>query len=314
MFQVLTTAILVGLAGPAHDDDPGEALAPELLALFDYDRGADLDLREEEIESFDGFDRIDLSFASPFESASKEAGERVPAYLYQPHSDGPWAGMLLMHGMPGDRSDGRGLAEGYVRSGCLVLAISAPWARSVPMDPMTMTAKDRENQIQLIQDLRRGVDLLRSFPEVDSERLAYLGVSYGGAMGGLLAGVERRIEAYALVVGDGGLVAHMTSPGDEIPPEDVTEEEWLAWVEAMAPIEPIRFVAHARPAHLLFQNGKTDRLVPAADAEAYQAAASEPKTLMWYEGGHAVDGARLRDQALWFAERIGIDPTPFTGP
>ena len=81
----------------------------------------------------------------------------------------------------------------------------------------------------------------------------------------------------------------------------------------MQPIEPLRFVAHAVPSELLFQNGKTDQLVPAADAADYQAAGSEPKTILWYDGGHSIDGERLSDQALWFAERIGIDPTPLTG-
>ena len=33
-------------------------------------------------------------------------------------------------------------------------------------------------------------------------------------MGGLLAGVEDRLRAYVLQVGDGGLVTHMTGPED----------------------------------------------------------------------------------------------------
>jgi len=309
--HLLLTALL--LAPSAHQDDGaprGErsTLDPDLVALFDYDTDLELDIREEGVEPFAGYDRIDLSYASPM-------GGRVPAYLYVPQTDGPWAGMIVMHGMPGDRTNGAQMAVGYARGGALCLAISAPWARTLPMEPMTFTEKDRTNQIQLIQDLRRGVDLLLEFPEVDPERIGYVGGSYGGAMGGLLAGVEKRIKAYALVVGDGGLYAHMTSPGDEIPPEGVTLEEWKAWEAAMAPIEPLRFVAHAAPSELLFQNGKTDELVPAADAADYQAAGSEPKTILWYEGGHSIDAERLRDQSLWFAERIGIDPAAFqAGP
>lgn len=285
-------------------------IEPATRALFDYDRTLDLDIQEVGHESLRGFDRVDLSYASPL-------GGRVPAYLFVPQTDGPWAGMLVMHGMPGSRENGRRMAEGYARGGALCLAISAPWARVAEgeeLEPLTFTDEDRANQIQLIVDLQRGVDLLLTFPEVDPERLGYAGGSYGGAMGGLLAGVERRIAAYALVVGDGGLVAHETSPGDPIPPEGLDEATWKAWVESMSPIEPLRFVAHAAPAALLFQNARDDEYVPAADAAVYQAAASEPKTILWYDGGHGLTPRRLLDQSRWFAERIGIDPTPFETP
>ena len=57
-------------------------------------------------------------------------------------------------------------------------------------------------------DLRRGVDLLLSRPDVAKDRLGYAGGSYGGAQGGLLSGVETRIKAYVLVVGDGRAVRH----------------------------------------------------------------------------------------------------------
>jgi len=290
---------------PARQDPA--PIEPATRALFDYDTTLELDLREESVQSFDGYDLADISYASPL-------GGRVPAFLYLPRREGPWAGMLVMHGMPGDRANGRTWGEGYARGGAACLAISAPWARVAPgepVEPLSFTEKDRANQIQLIVDLRRGLDLLLTFPEVDPKRLGYVGGSYGGAMGGLLAGVERRIRAYALVVGDGGLLAHETSPGDPIPPEGVTLDAWTAWVTAMKPIEPLRFVAHAAPAELLFQNGRTDEYVPASDAAAYQAAGSEPKTILWYDGGHGIDRQRVLDQAEWFAQRIGIDPSFF---
>ena len=321
-FAALSLAPLVAVAlplshGPQETAPASASNSPEIeaevRALFDYDADADLDIREVGVESFDGYERIDLTYASPMQGRG-ELLDRVPAYLYLPHEEGPWAGMLFMHGMPGDRSNLERMLLGYVRGGAACLAISAPWARVGPtekVEPITFTEEDRTNQIQLIQDLRRGIDLLLSFGEVDATRLGYMGGSYGGAMGGLLAGVEERIAAYALVVGDGGLYAHMTSPGDVIPPEGLTREAWEAWERWMKPIEPMRFVAHAAPAHLLFQNGRADELVPAADAREYQEAGSEPKTCLWYDSGHAIDRERLADQALWFEERIGIDPREF---
>ncbi len=283
-----------------------EPLPAELLALFDYDREADLAIEEAESTDFGAYRRADLSYASP-------AGGRVPAYLYEPTGEGPYAGILLMHGMPGDRGDAADLGARYARAGAVVLAISAPWARpdGPREDVLHFTPSDRDEQIQLIQDLRRGLDLFEELPWVDRERFGYVGGSYGGAMGGLLAGVEERIGAFALMIGDGGLVAHFTGPDDEGRPEHVTPERWQTWLELMRPIEPLRFVAHAAPRQLLFQNGRTDRMVPAADAEAYHAAASEPKTVRWYETGHAVTMPMLKDQSRWMSERLGLDLQAF---
>jgi dienelactone hydrolase len=161
--------------------------------------------------------------------------------------------------------------------------------------------------VQLIVDWRRGVDLLLSRKDVDPHRLAYVGHSYGGAMGGLLAGVEKRLKAYALVVGDGGLVSHFKAGDGEPNPlprlRKATRERWLA---AMEPIEPLHWVGRATPARLLFQNGRRDRIVPETSSRAYQAAGSEPKTLKWYDADHFLNDQATRDRHLWLAEQVGI--------
>jgi dienelactone hydrolase len=199
-------------------------------------------------------------------------------------------------------------AVNYARMGAVVLLIDAPFARrpNGMSASVTMTEQDRREQIQLIVDLRRGVDLLLSRLEVDPGRLAYVGTSYGGAMGGLLAGVEDRLQAYVLQVGDGGLVTHLTGPEDRAAwlarPED-QRRQWVAW---MWPIEPIHYVGCASPAALLFQNGTLDTAVPPADGLRYQKAGSEPKAVRWYQAGHALDATAYLGQADWLSETIGI--------
>ena len=61
----------------------------------------------------------------------------------------------------------------------------------------------------------------------------------------------------------------------------------------------------------VFKQADIPTAAPEADGLAYQAAGSEPKTCLWYPDGHGYTPERLRDQAQWFAERIGIDPAPF---
>ena len=274
------------------------------LATFDYDTAAPLDVREVERTDREGYAVTDLTYASP-------AGGRVPAYLYEPKGEGPYAGLILMHGMPGSRKNAAHFAEQYVQAGAVVLAITAPFSRpnDVARRPtITFTEKDRDEQIQLIQDLRRGVDLLANHPRVDAERIGYSGGSYGGAMGGLLAGVEKRIKAYVLWVGDGGLVAHVNGPDDAGNRfHQMAPEQREAWLQAMLPIEPIRFVGMAAPSALFFQSGRSDRLIPVEDAARFSAAGSEPKRIAWYEAGHSLNPDAYRDQALWLEAQIGID-------
>jgi len=280
------------------DSSPATANA-HLLKLFEYDPAAPLDPQVASVEKRQGYTLQQLTYASP-------KGGRVPAFLSIPDGRGPFPGVLLLHGLPGSAQGMLPEAERLARSGAISLAISAPFARSHRIgvqQGLNFDERDRDEQIQLIIDLRRGVDLLLSRPDVAKDRLGYVGISYGGSLGGLLAGVERRIKAYALVVGDGGMVSHLTGNGylKSLPPQRV--KRWLA---AMEPIEAIRWVGRAAPAHLLFQNGRSDTIVPPADGRAYQEAGSEPKKLLWYDAAHSLNDEAVRDRHTWLAEQIGI--------
>ncbi len=296
--------------GPVRFDSDSDSIYEENLHLFDYDQQAPLDIRE--VESWrDGDATVhDITYASP-------KGGRVPATLVVPDGAGPFAGIVVQHGMPSNRQGSFLLGRAYASLGAVVILIDAPFARpeNADREPLTLTEQDRDEQIQLIVDLRRAVDLLVARPEVDSERLAYVGVSYGAAMGGLLAGVEDRLQAYVLQVGDGGLVEHLAGPEDEGNQlSELSQEKQERWIDVMWPIEPIHYVGHAAPAALLFQNGIQDQMVPLSDGARYQEAGSEPKTIMWYESGHFLLRQSVLDQARWLRQYTGIeDPDEIVG-
>jgi poly(3-hydroxybutyrate) depolymerase len=171
---------------------------------FDYDAGAPLNVRVS-FSHLEGGVRIsELTYASP-------KGSRVPALLFVPSGRGPFAGLIVQHGLPSKKEDAAFDAEELAGLGAVVIAIDAPFARRSGA-PIAFARRDRKEQIQLIVDLRRAVDLLRARADVDDDRIAYLGFSYGAAMGGLLAGIEHRIRAFVLMSGDGGLVEHFSGP------------------------------------------------------------------------------------------------------
>jgi cephalosporin-C deacetylase-like acetyl esterase len=272
------------------------------VRLFDYDRQAPLDVQEVSAQAKEGVTVHDISYASP-------KGGRAPAFLVVPERQGSFPGIIIQHGLPGNRSNFLPYAINLAKIGAVVLVTQAAFNRSEPPNQSypTFTERDRDTQVQLIVDLQRAVDLLSAQSKVDGDRLAYIGYSYGGMMGGILAGVERRIKAYVLAVGDGGMVTHFTRSEDKNSPFNrLSPEQKTTWLEAMLPIESIYFVPHAAPAALFFQSGLQDDIVQPSDGLHYQQTGSEPKVVKWYDAGHGLSPEAFKDQIEWLHWQVGL--------
>ena len=268
--------------------------------LFAYDVTAPLNLQKTAENTVNGVEVSSISFDSPDEGS-------VTGMLFDPITRSSLRpGVVLMHGMPGTARGMAPAAQQLAELGAVVIAIDAPFNRRSGTTVRFIT-EDRAEQVQLIKDLQRAVDVLRARPNVDDERIAYLGVSYGGAMGALFVGIERRLKAAVLVVGDGGLVSHFTGPEDFDFMAGLSCATRVNWFRAMVPVEPIRFIAHAPPTRLLLQNGQTDNLVPSADAQLLHAAAPEPRKIQWYVAGHGLNQQASFDRLDWLHAEIGLD-------
>jgi uncharacterized protein len=246
--------------------------------------------------------------------ASPEGGE-VPALVVIPKGRGPFPGVIVQHGLPSTKEAFLPAGVDLARTGAVAILIDASFNRPQHgriRGDLSLTPKDRDEQIQLIVDLRRAVDLLAARPKVDRRRLAYVGVSYGAAMGGLLAGVEDSLKAYVLAVGNGGLVNHFTGPDDTDGPQRLPAAERERWLAAMRPIEPIRSIGRAAPAALLFQAATKDEFIPQEDARRYQQAASQSKQVRWYGARHGRNCTARKDMMAWLAGHIRINPERYS--
>jgi dienelactone hydrolase len=281
------------------------ATAPysSLIHLYDYDAKAPLDLQEAAVEMQDGVAVHDISYASP-------KGGRVAGYLVTPSGRGPFAAILFMHGAGGNRKGMLPQAIQYAKRGAVCLTIDAALSgsRAIAGEKFldyTKPERTRDAFIQTVIDSRRGVDLLLARADVDPKRLAFVGGSFGAFIGGVLSGVEKRIHAFALASAPASIndatvetvvTARRTMPADEL-------QRSFAIVDAVA---AIHYAAHAAPSVLLLQNGTKDAGVPRESAERLHRAASEPKTLKWYEAGHGLNQQAVEDRSAWLAEQIGI--------
>ena len=50
------------------------------------------------------------------------------------------------------------------------------------------------------KDLRRSIDYLETRPDIDTAKVAYYGLSWGGYLGGLMPAIEPRLKAVVLLV------------------------------------------------------------------------------------------------------------------
>lgn len=276
--------------------------------LFDYDSKAPPDIREKSIVEKEGVKIVDLTYASPSDG-------RVPAYVVQPPATkGQYAGIIFLHRGDANREQFLPEAITYAKAGAVSILIDSPNVRPAPWqksDYSSLTAYT-DNRIQAVKELRRAVDLLVSRYNVDSSRMAFVGHSYGQAVGGVLAGVERRFKTFILMAGMGSQIEfwrNSPTPAAEGLRKQLQPERFEAFLKTLEPVEQIRYVSKAAPAALFFQFTERDEYIKKEDFQKYFAAASEPKAQKWYDANHngVEQHAQARkDRAEWLAEKIGL--------
>ncbi|WP_162339591.1 alpha/beta hydrolase family protein [Cyclobacterium salsum] len=106
-------------------------------------------------------------------------------------------------------------------------------------------------QFHSVSNIIRAHSLIRSFPEVDPDRTAITGISWGGYLTNLVAGVDHRFAAAVPVYGAGFL--HEGSAWDN-QFDSLGTAGTQKWVNLW---DPSRYVAHAR-VPMLFINGTND--------------------------------------------------------
>ena len=182
---------------------------------FAYDR-TDLNaVVEQSLESPGGWIHQTVSFDAAY------GGERVLAHLFLPGNTSPPFQTVIY--FPGGASvwmpSSVDLESYYeftmflsylVRSGRAVLypVYKGTFERSNPelweiseTPELWETYANAEWDIQTVKDLRRSIDYLETREDIDSERLAYYGMSWGANMGAIIPAVEERFAASVLVAG-----------------------------------------------------------------------------------------------------------------
>jgi hypothetical protein len=71
-------------------------------------------------------------------------------------------------------------------------------------------------------------------------------------------------------------------------------------------LDPLRYVALAKPGSLLLEDGRRDEVVPRAALLNVVHAAPSGTTVRWYDAPHALSRKAYRDAFDWLARKLPI--------
>jgi dienelactone hydrolase len=223
-------------------------------------------------------------------------GDRVPAFLYVPRDAGRRAhpAVLLQYGSGGNKKTGYIVEIGrlFVARGFVVLTIDVPRrgerAPKEKKGSLDWLRGDlgRDLFVQYLGDYSRAVDYLAARPEVDRDRIGYVGISGGAITGVTFVAHEPRVRAMAALVGGGNLLGVVPA----LVPDKVRE--------ACRQLDPVHHVARIAPRPLLLVNVTRDQLVPRPFAEALHQAAGAGAKKVWLDCDHFFHGVDRTAVAL----------------
>ena len=218
--------------------------------------------------------------------------ERVPGVLLTPNASAPAPAALLLHGAGSSKERmADSIGRALLRRGVASLAIDLPLhgARGDSRRDLSW-----RNPLQLVQTWRMAVaegrqalHFLAEHAAVDPRRMGLVGYSLGAYLGVVVAANDPLCRAVLLAAG-----------GDL--PEGIPFEPLVRTVA-----DPRRAAGKLDGRPLLMVHGRGDRTVKPAQAERLYEAASEPKELRWYQGGHWPPQSAIDDAAGWLAETLG---------
>ena len=130
-------------------------------------------------------------------------GKRIEGFLLLPPGRARRPAVVFVHGSGGDRRELLDRARALAARGVVALTITEPSTSSPPVRSSggaeALLKQLQATQVRDVVAVRRAVDVLRSRPQVDPERIGYLGWSAGARTGTFVAASEPRVKALALL-------------------------------------------------------------------------------------------------------------------
>jgi len=260
--------------------------------LYNYDR-TDLKPSVESVDDSSPAWRVErITYGAAY------GNERIIAYLFLPKTAAPpyqtvvyfpHGGSLQLHSF----EKGEMAYLGFiVKAGRALLLpmYKGTYERRLTAPPSGPNGA-RDLTVQQIKDLSRSLDYLHTRTDVDHERIAYFGTSFGAWMAAIALAVEHRFKT--AVIWSGGLVTARRLPD----------------------VDPVNYISRVTTP-LLMLNGRDDFTFPVDSSQMPMfrmlGTPEKDKRRILYDGGHIFPFARVEKDTLeWLDRYLGVPKSAY---
>ncbi len=227
---------------------------------------------------------IAFSFLSPVEGLEKPLP--IPAFAYLPPGEGPFPVIIHVHGGPENQFRPRFNSDFQMWIDQLGAAVIAPNIRgSLGYGSYYITMDDGYNREASVKDIGALLDWIAQQPQLDQDRVAIMGASYGGYVA-LAAAVHYsdRLRAAVDRVGISNFVTFLENTQDyrrelrRVEYGDERDPEMRAFLERISPLNNVDKIKIP----LFVQQGSNDPIVPKSESDQMVAALREQGQTVWY--------------------------------
>ncbi|KPK38316.1 MAG: hypothetical protein AMJ78_10215 [Omnitrophica WOR_2 bacterium SM23_29] len=181
---------------------------------------------------------------------------------------------------------------------------------------------------QLVIEARRGIDWLEALPKIEKDRIGVIGISLGGLVAPVVAGVDDRVKSMVIILGGGDIGEVVwNSQSTKLYKKRLMEEgvksawdlERRWWM-----LDPLTFAFKAKTKSSLMINAHFDIDIPKASTLKLWRALEQPK-ITWLPTGHytsifTIGYTKIKTFQHFYANlvdrekarKLGVDYTPGT--
>ncbi len=213
-------------------------------------------------------------------------GRSIPAWLYKPAGAGPHPVVISIHGGPEGQSTPRFSSTYQMWIKKLGVAVILPNVRGSQGYGKTWLSLDNGfNREDSVKDIGALLDWVGRQPELDKERVAVFGGSYGGYM--VLASAVHysdRLKAAVDIVGISNFVTFLENTQDyrrdlrRVEYGDERDPAMRAHLEKISPLNNVEKISIP----MLIVQGQNDPRVPVTEAEQIVSALRSQGQTTWY--------------------------------
>jgi formylglycine-generating enzyme required for sulfatase activity/pimeloyl-ACP methyl ester carboxylesterase len=152
-------------------------------------------------------------------------------------------------------------------------------------DSQDLTVRYKDHLIMWVKEYSRTIDYLETRKDMKADKVAYLGISWGGFMGGIIPAVEKRVKVVVLNVGG------------------------MEMQKALPEADQINYLPRVTQPVLML-NGKYDMFFPVESSQKPMfrllGTPLDQKKMLVYESGHLVPATEfIKETLAWFDTYLG---------